>query len=79
MRTNIVLNDDLVKEAFRYTAASTKRELIELALTEFVEHHRRRDIRELKGKVAINTNYDYKKLRANQGKSKKGKGKNVSD
>jgi Arc/MetJ family transcription regulator len=64
MRTNIVLNDNLLKEAFRYTSVSTKRELIELALQEFVVNHRRRDIRELKGKIALSADYDYKKLRA---------------
>lgn len=64
MRTNIVLNDSLVKEAFRYSSVSSKRELIELALKEFVENHRRHDIRELKGKVAIDPKYDYKKLRS---------------
>ena len=68
MRTNIVLNDKLVKEAFSYSLASSKRELIELALKEFVENHRRRDVRELKGKVAIHTDYDYKKLRAGKHK-----------
>ncbi len=68
MRTNIVLNDSLVKEAFQYTNVSSKRELIELALKEFVENHRRRDVRELKGKVSIRTDYDYKKLRKDQDK-----------
>ncbi|MCC2666169.1 MAG: hypothetical protein K0S63_85 [Gammaproteobacteria bacterium] len=63
MRTNIVLNDSLVKEAFRYTTASSKRELIELPLKEFVENHRRHDIRKLKGKIKIRENYDYKKIR----------------
>lgn len=68
MRTNIVLNDSLVKEAFRYTSVSSKRELIELALKEFVENHRRHDIRELKGKVTIDPKYNYKKLREKRGK-----------
>lgn len=63
MRTNIVLNDKLVKEAFKFTDVSTKRELIELALKEFVQNHRRQDIRELRGKVKIRKDYDYKKLR----------------
>jgi Arc/MetJ family transcription regulator len=30
MRTNIVLDDDLVKEAFKYSGARTKKELIDL-------------------------------------------------
>lgn len=63
MRTNIVLDEKLIKEAFRYAEVSTKKELIDLALREFVENHRRKDIRDLRGKVKIDSNYDYKKLR----------------
>lgn len=37
MRTNIVLNDDLVREAMRYSAAKSKRALVEEALRTFVE------------------------------------------
>jgi Arc/MetJ family transcription regulator len=63
MRTNIVLNDQLVKEAFKFTAVSTKRELIELALKEFVENHKRKNVSEIRGKVKLCDDYDYKKLR----------------
>ena len=63
MRTNIVLDDDLVKEAFRYAKVKTKRELIDQALREFVAHHRRLDVRELRGKVKIAPDYDYKRSR----------------
>ncbi|MBA2534247.1 MAG: type II toxin-antitoxin system VapB family antitoxin [Rubrobacter sp.] len=63
MRTNIVLDDDLVEEAFRYANAKTKRELVDLALREFVENHKRKDIRELRGKITFHSGYDYKKLR----------------
>ena len=63
MRTNIVLNDQLVKEAFKYARVNSKRELIDLALQEFVENHRRHDVRELQGKIAIREDYDYKSLR----------------
>jgi Arc/MetJ family transcription regulator len=37
MRTNIVLNDDLVEEAMQYSTVKTKRALIEQALQTFVE------------------------------------------
>lgn len=37
MRTNIVLNDDLVREAMRYARARSKRALVEEALRTFVE------------------------------------------
>ena len=65
MRTNIELNDKLIKEAFRYTDVTTKRELVDLALREFVENHKRKDIRELKHKNLIRDDYDYKSLRKN--------------
>jgi len=47
VRTNIVLNDGLVKEAFKYSKVKTKKALVETALREFVENHSRPDIREL--------------------------------
>jgi len=63
MRTNIVLNDRLVEEAFRYASVDSKRALIELALLEFVENHRRHSLQELRGKIKLKEDYDYKKLR----------------
>lgn len=63
MRTNIVLDDRLVKEAFKYSKAKTKKALIEIALQEFVENHRRMDIRKLKGKIIFQADYDYKGMR----------------
>lgn len=66
MRTNIVLDDELVATAFRYSGAKTKRELVHLALTEFVERHQRADLRDLKGTGGIDDDYDYKALRADR-------------
>ncbi len=63
MRTNVVLDDRLMKEAFKYAKVKTKREVVHLALQEFVEHHRRMDVRELRGKVRFRRGYDHKKLR----------------
>lgn len=63
MRTNIVLDEDLVEEAFRYAKVTTKRELIDLALREFLENHKRRDISALRGKGLLDSKYDYKSLR----------------
>lgn len=63
MRTNIVLNDELVKEAFRFAKVHTKRELVEIALREFIENHKRRNVLELRGKVRLKSDYDYKALR----------------
>ena len=68
VRTNIELDEALVQAAFRYAGVKTKRELVDLALREFVENHQRKDLRELKGRVGIRPDYDYKALR--QGKSR---------
>ena len=51
MRTNIVLDDELVKEAIKYSEATTKKGLINEALKEFVESHKRKNLREIKGKI----------------------------
>jgi Arc/MetJ family transcription regulator len=64
MRTNIVLDDSLVKEAFRYAPVKTKRELVDLALRELVASRKRRDLRELFGRGGIRDDYDYKSVRA---------------
>ena len=63
MRTNIVLDDGLVKNAFKYSKARTKKELIHVVLKEFVENHKRMDIRNLRGKIHFREDYDYKRLR----------------
>jgi Arc/MetJ family transcription regulator len=64
MRTNIVLNDKLMDEAFKYSQAiSTKRELIETALKEYVDTRKRKNIRDLRGKISFSENYDYKAMR----------------
>lgn len=63
MRTNIVLDEQLVEEAFKYADVTTKRELVDLALREFVQNHKRLNIMDLKGKIEIDEDYDYKALR----------------
>ena len=63
MRTNIVLEDELVKEAFKYSTTKTKKDLIHQALKEFVENHSRANLMELKGKIEFSEGYDYKQLR----------------
>lgn len=64
MRTNIDLDDALIKEALRFARVRTKREMVDLALREFVATHRRKDLRELRGRIKFRTKYDHKSLRA---------------
>ena len=64
MRTNIVLNDELIKEAFHFSQEiPTKRELIETALREYVNNRKRKNIGDLKGKIKFLDDYDYKEMR----------------
>jgi Uncharacterized protein conserved in bacteria (DUF2191). len=51
MRTNIVLNDALVKKGMKYTGIKTKRKLVEYALQELINRKKRKEILALKGKV----------------------------
>lgn len=51
MRTNIVLDDDLVAEAQRLTGARTKREVVDLALRQLVRLQRQRAVLDLEGAV----------------------------
>jgi Arc/MetJ family transcription regulator len=51
-RTNIVLDDRLVKQAMRLTGAKTKRQAVDLALREMVARgHVYRALRRLKGEL----------------------------
>ncbi|MFW6124482.1 MAG: type II toxin-antitoxin system VapB family antitoxin, partial [Acidobacteriota bacterium] len=50
MRTNVVLDDNLVEEALKLSSAKTKKELIHRALKEFVENRKRLNLLELHGK-----------------------------
>jgi len=63
MRTNIVLNDELVREAFRHSRVRTKKALVHEALEELIRVRKRRSLLDLKGKVHFAKGYDYKKLR----------------
>ena len=63
MRTNIVLDDSLVQEAFRLTDARTKRELIQLALEELIRVRRKRNLAELAGRIELCEDFDHKAMR----------------
>jgi Arc/MetJ family transcription regulator len=51
MRTNIEIDDDVLREVRRLTGARTKREAVDLALRELVARYRRLDFLKLRGQV----------------------------
>ncbi len=63
MRTNIVLDESLMKEGFKLSGAKTKKELIHQALKEFIATRKRHNLLNLEGKIAFSDDYDYKTLR----------------
>lgn len=69
MRTNMVLDDDLVQQAFALTGIRTERELVHLALSELVRRRRKKDLLALAGKVKLRPDFDYKAMRRIRGDS----------
>jgi Arc/MetJ family transcription regulator len=51
MRTNIVIDDDLMKRAMRASGAKTKRETVERSLELMVQLKAQERMRELRGKL----------------------------
>lgn len=51
MRTNIEIDDEVMREAKRLIGARTKRETVDTALHELVARHRRIGVLDLRGRV----------------------------
>ncbi|HMN63481.1 MAG: type II toxin-antitoxin system VapB family antitoxin [Burkholderiaceae bacterium] len=51
MRTNIVIDDELMKLALRATGLRTKREAVELGLRTLVRLRRQQEIRRFRGRL----------------------------
>lgn len=67
MRTNIVLDDDLVDEALALTGARTKREVVQLALEELVKARKKKNLADLAGRIRFRAGFDHKALRKLRG------------
>lgn len=64
MRTNIVLDDRLVKEAMKLAKVKTKREAVDIALRRFVHSGKQRKLLDLHGAGGLRKDYDYKRTRS---------------
>ncbi len=58
MRTNIDIDDKLLKEAMKYAKLSSKKELINHALDEYIRLQKRKKLMSLKGKITWEGNLD---------------------
>jgi Arc/MetJ family transcription regulator len=52
MRTNIVIDDKLMKDTLRVTGLKTKREVVELGLRTLLRLRQQEEIRRFRGKLA---------------------------
>lgn len=67
MRTNIVLDEDLVREALEITGARTKKEVVHLALQELVQSRRKKNLADLAGRIRLRKGFDHKAMRKLRG------------
>ena len=63
MATNLKIDPDLLNEAKRVGGFKTKKDAVNQALTEFIQHRRQLDILDLEGKIDFFEDYDHKALR----------------
>ena len=64
MRTNIVLDEKLVREAMRLARVKTIREAVDVALRRFVQSGRQKKLLELYGSGGVRKDYDHKQARS---------------
>ena len=58
MRTNIVIDDQLMSDALKATGLHTKKEAVELGLKLLVRQNKQQAIRKLRGKLTWEGNLD---------------------
>ncbi len=64
MRTNIVLDEELITEAMALARIKTRHEMVDRALREYVARHRQRSLHNLVGRDLIDPDYDVRAVRA---------------
>ena len=63
MPTNLAIDDKLIEDARRVGKHRTKREAVNEALREYVQHRKQLEVLDLFHSVDIDSGYDYKKQR----------------
>ncbi len=58
MRTNIVIDDDLMTDVLQVTGLKTKREAVELALKTLIRLKKQEEIKQFKGKLKWDDDLD---------------------
>jgi Arc/MetJ family transcription regulator len=63
MKTNVLIDAALIRRALEISGVLSEDEIIQTAVSEFVERRTRHDLRDLRGKVSFSDGYDYKAFR----------------
>lgn len=66
MRTNIDLDEELVKKAFALTGVRTKKELVNLALEELVKSRSPKNLLDLSGQIEFTEDFSTDAVRVNR-------------
>ncbi len=66
MKTNIDLDEQLLKEGFAITGLRTKKDLVNFALAELVKNNSRKDILELAGEIEFIDGFNTDMVRVNR-------------
>jgi Arc/MetJ family transcription regulator len=64
MPTNLNIDDELLDAALAVSGRKTKRDAVNLALSEFVQRRKQKKILDLFGQLEWSPSFDYKKERA---------------
>ncbi len=64
MRTNIVIDDELMSQAIKSTGLRTKKEVVEQGLKLLIQRKKQQSIRELRGQITWEGNLD--EMRSNE-------------
>jgi Arc/MetJ family transcription regulator len=59
MRTNIVIDDEIMRAAMEVSGIRTKRGVVDQAMREFVARRARKNLNDLRGQVHFADGYDY--------------------
>ncbi len=63
MATNLALDDKLILQAQKIGHHKTKKEVVTIALKEYIAHKKQLSIKKVFGTIDFDNTYDYKKAR----------------
>lgn len=66
MRTNIVIDEELIEQAISVSGLKTKKDVVNAALEEFVQRHSQRNLLDIAGKISFADGYNYQDMRKDQ-------------